>query len=52
MNQLINMASKIRYMSAGEHCVPLVVRAAIGRSWGQGAQHSQDFILSLCMCPA
>tara|TARA_B100000989_G_scaffold295670_1_gene277212 strand:- start:4232 stop:5272 length:1041 start_codon:yes stop_codon:yes gene_type:complete len=41
MNQLINMASKIRYMSAGEHCVPFVVRAAIGRSWGQGAQHSQ-----------
>ena len=41
MNQLVNMAAKIRYMSSGEHCVPLVVRAAIGRSWGQGAQHSQ-----------
>ena len=43
MNQLVNMAAKIRYMSSGEHSVPLVVRAAIGRSWGQGAQHSQAF---------
>ena len=43
MNQLVNMAAKTRYISAGEHSVPLVVRAAIGRSWGQGAQHSQAF---------
>ena len=32
---------KIRYISSGEHSGPLVIRAAIGRSWGQGAQHSQ-----------
>jgi pyruvate dehydrogenase E1 component beta subunit len=43
MNQLVNMAAKLRYMSSGQHSVPLVVRAAIGRSWGQGAQHSQSF---------
>ena len=43
MNQLVNMAAKIRYMSSGHHSVPLVIRAAIGRSWGQGAQHSQSF---------
>jgi len=43
MNQLINMAAKLRYMSSGKHSVPFVVRAAIGRSWGQGAQHSQAF---------
>jgi pyruvate dehydrogenase E1 component beta subunit len=43
MNQLVNMAAKLRYMSSGVHSVPLVVRAAIGRSWGQGAQHSQAF---------
>ncbi len=41
MNQIVNMASKMRYISSGEHCVPLVIRVAIGRSWGQGAQHSQ-----------
>jgi pyruvate dehydrogenase E1 component beta subunit len=43
MNQLVNMAAKMRYMFSGAHAVPLVVRAIIGRSWGQGAQHSQAF---------
>lgn len=41
MNQLVNMAAKLRYMSGGAVKVPMVVRAVIGRSWGQGAQHSQ-----------
>ena len=43
MNQLINMAAKSHYMYAGQTKVPMVVRAMIGRSWGQGAQHSQAF---------
>jgi pyruvate dehydrogenase E1 component beta subunit len=43
MNQLVNMAAKQSYMFSGAHAVPLVVRAVIGRSWGQGAQHSQAF---------
>lgn len=41
VNQLINMAAKSRYMSGGAVQVPLTVRTVIGRSWGQGAQHSQ-----------
>lgn len=41
MNQLINVAAKCRYMYGGRVNVPLVVRAMIGKSWGQGAQHSQ-----------
>jgi pyruvate/2-oxoglutarate/acetoin dehydrogenase E1 component len=41
MNQLVNVAAKSRYMSGGTVSVPLVVRAIVGRSWGQGAQHSQ-----------
>jgi pyruvate/2-oxoglutarate/acetoin dehydrogenase E1 component len=41
MNQLINVAAKSRFMFGGHVAVPLVVRAMIGRSWGQGAQHSQ-----------
>jgi acetoin:2,6-dichlorophenolindophenol oxidoreductase subunit beta len=41
MNQLINIAAKSSYMFAGAVAVPIVVRAIIGRSWGQGAQHSQ-----------
>src|SRR6266487_743759 len=41
MNQLINIAAKSRYMYGGAVSVPIVVRSVIGRSWGQGAQHSQ-----------
>jgi len=41
MNQLINVAAKTRAMYGGRVNVPLVVRAMIGKSWGQGAQHSQ-----------
>src|SRR3989440_8648728 len=41
MNQLVNVAAKSRYMFGGRVALPLVVRAMIGKSWGQGAQHSQ-----------
>jgi pyruvate/2-oxoglutarate/acetoin dehydrogenase E1 component len=41
MNQLVNVAAKSRYMYAGKVSIPLVVRSMIGKSWGQGAQHSQ-----------
>ncbi len=41
MNQLINIAAKAHYMYGGAVRVPLVVRSIIGKSWGQGAQHSQ-----------
>lgn len=41
MNQLVNMAAKAHYMYGGATKVPLVVRSMIGKSWGQGAQHSQ-----------
>ena len=41
MNQLVNVAAKSRYMYGGRASVPMVVRSMIGKSWGQGAQHSQ-----------
>ena len=41
MNQLVNIASKSHYMYGGQVHVPMVVRSMIGKSWGQGAQHSQ-----------
>jgi pyruvate/2-oxoglutarate/acetoin dehydrogenase E1 component len=41
MNQLVNVAAKSSYMYGGQVHVPMVVRAMIGKSWGQGAQHSQ-----------
>jgi pyruvate/2-oxoglutarate/acetoin dehydrogenase E1 component len=41
MNQIVNIAAKARYMYGGAVSVPIVIRSIIGRSWGQGAQHSQ-----------
>ncbi|WP_189047607.1 alpha-ketoacid dehydrogenase subunit beta [Aliidongia dinghuensis] len=41
-NQLINLAAKYKYMFGGLFNVPMMVRMVIGRSWGQGAQHSQS----------
>ena len=51
MNQLVNMAAKMHYTTAGAFSVPLVVRAMIGRSWGQGAQHSQALHSLFCHIP-
>jgi acetoin:2,6-dichlorophenolindophenol oxidoreductase subunit beta len=42
MNQIINLAAKYRYMFGGRFEVPMLIRLVIGRSWGQGAQHSQS----------
>ncbi len=41
VNQLFNIAAKTSYMYGGSMNVPLVIRSVIGKSWGQGAQHSQ-----------
>lgn len=41
MDQLANQAAKMRYMSGGQVCVPIVVRAPVG-STSRGAQHAQS----------
>jgi pyruvate dehydrogenase E1 component beta subunit len=41
MDQIVNQAAKIRLMSGGQVCVPLVFRAPQGAT-GRGAQHSQS----------
>jgi len=41
MNQLVNMASNHSYLSGGKSGVPITIRCMIGRSWGQGPQHSK-----------
>jgi acetoin:2,6-dichlorophenolindophenol oxidoreductase subunit beta len=43
MDQLVNQAAKISYMSAGQFKVPLVVRTAVGVGSNLGPQHSQSF---------
>lgn len=42
MDEIVNQAAKIRYMTGGQARVPLVVRSPIGRTRGIAAQHSQS----------
>ncbi len=42
MDQLVNQAAKVNYMSAGQFHVPLVVRTAVGIGSNLGPQHSQS----------
>jgi pyruvate dehydrogenase E1 component beta subunit len=42
MDQLVNHAAKLRYMSGGQLSVPLTVRVQGGAAGGMGAHHSQS----------
>ena len=42
MNQITNMIANAHFLTGGKVKVPLVIRAIIGRGWGQGAQHSKS----------
>jgi len=42
MNQLANMVSSFHYGSGGKLKVPFVIRAIIGKGWGQAYQHSKS----------
>jgi len=41
MNELTNMIASFSYGSCGQLKVPMVIRAVIGRGWGQSWQHSK-----------
>lgn len=43
MDQIVNMAAKMRYMFGGKVNMPLVIRAPFGAGGGNAAQHSQSF---------
>ena len=51
LDQIVNHAAKWRYMSGGTLQVPLVIRAVVGRGWGQAAQHSQSLQATLAHFP-
>ncbi len=42
MEQLVNQAAKMHYMTAGQVKVPMVLRATLGTGRGAAAQHSQS----------
>lgn len=51
MEQLINNAAKSSYISYGRLNVPIVIRAVVGRGWGQGPEHSQSLESLFSMVP-
>lgn len=51
MDQLVNQAAKVHYMSAGGFNVPLVLRTGIGVGGGLGPQHSQSLHAWLAHIP-
>ncbi|MBT6047199.1 MAG: alpha-ketoacid dehydrogenase subunit beta [Candidatus Scalindua sp.] len=42
MDQIINHSAKWKWMFGGAQKLPIVIRAIVGRGWGQGPQHSQS----------
>jgi pyruvate dehydrogenase E1 component beta subunit len=43
MDQLVNSAAKWKFMFGDQFSVPYLARMIIGRGWGQGPTHSQNF---------
>ena len=42
VEQIVNNAAKMHYISNGQHKAPIVLRLVVGRGWGQGPEHSQS----------
>ena len=50
-DQIVNQAAKLRYMTAGQTTVPMVVRTAMGAGRRAAAQHSQSLHAWYCHIP-
>ncbi|AWB08953.1 alpha-ketoacid dehydrogenase subunit beta (plasmid) [Azospirillum humicireducens] len=42
MDEIVNSAGKLRYISGGQFSFPMVVLAMTGAGWGVGAQHNHN----------
>lgn len=42
MDQIVNSAGKLRYISGGQFSFPMVVMSLTGTGWGVGAQHNHN----------
>jgi len=51
MDQMVNQAAKIHYMSGGKWKCPLVMRTTLGATRRSAAQHSQSLHAWLCHIP-
>jgi len=50
-DQIVNQAAKLRYMTAGQCKIPLVIRTAMGAGRRAAAQHSQSLQAWYCHIP-
>src|SRR5471030_2166910 len=51
MDQMVNQAAKVHYMSGGRWKVPMVLRTTLGASRRSAAQHSQSLHAWFCHIP-
>src|SRR5215469_9851861 len=51
MDQMVNQAAKVHYMSGGKWKVPMVMRTTLGASRRSAAQHSQSLHAWFCHIP-
>jgi pyruvate/2-oxoglutarate/acetoin dehydrogenase E1 component len=51
MDQMVNQAAKVHYMSGGKWKVPMVLRGTLGASRRSAAQHSQSLHAWMCHIP-
>ena len=47
LDQIVNWISLWSYKSGGKSQMPLVIRAVVGKGWGQGPQHSKSLHFGL-----
>jgi pyruvate dehydrogenase E1 component beta subunit len=51
MDEIVNQASKLRYMSGGQVSIPMVLRASDGTLRSSAAQHSESLEALFCHIP-
>jgi acetoin:2,6-dichlorophenolindophenol oxidoreductase subunit beta len=51
MDQMVNQAAKVHYMSGGKWKVPMVMRTTLGATRRSGSQHSQSLHAWFCHIP-
>jgi len=51
MDQMVNQAAKVHYMSGGKWKVPMVLRTTLGATRRSAAQHSQSLHAWMCHVP-
>ena len=51
MEQIVNNAAKLSFISNGRYTCPILMRLIIGRGWGQGPTHGQSLEALWCAIP-